>query len=86
VAGLCALATGSDGGGSIRIPASFCGVFGFKPTNGRVPRAEGLGKSEPNQFSQSGPMTNYVRDAAILLQELSGPDSRDPSPKALPIF
>jgi aspartyl-tRNA(Asn)/glutamyl-tRNA(Gln) amidotransferase subunit A len=80
VAGLCALATGSDGGGSIRIPASFCGVFGFKPTNGRVPRAEGLGKPEPNQFSQSGPMTNYVRDAAILLQELSGPDSRDPSP------
>jgi len=78
VAGLCAVAIGSDGGGSVRIPASFCGVYGFKPTNGRVPRAAGLGRPEPNQFSQSGPMTSYVRDAAILLQALSGPDSRDP--------
>ena len=81
VAGLCALAIGSDGGGSIRIPASFCGVFGFKASQGRVPRAGGLGKPEPNQFSQSGPMTNDVRDAAILLQALSGPDPRDPSPR-----
>jgi aspartyl-tRNA(Asn)/glutamyl-tRNA(Gln) amidotransferase subunit A len=80
VAGLCALSVGSDGGGSIRIPASFCGVYGFKASNGRVPRAGGLGKAEPNQFSQSGPMTNYVKDAAILLQAMSGPDPRDPSP------
>jgi aspartyl-tRNA(Asn)/glutamyl-tRNA(Gln) amidotransferase subunit A len=80
VAGLCAMSVGSDGGGSIRIPASFCGVYGFKPSNGRVPRAGGLGKAEPNQFSQSGPMTNYVKDAAFLLQAMSGPDPRDPSP------
>jgi Asp-tRNA(Asn)/Glu-tRNA(Gln) amidotransferase A subunit family amidase len=78
VADMCQVTVGSDGGGSIRIPASFCGVFGLKPTNGRVPRARGLGKPDPNQFSQSGPMTNDVRDAAILLQALSGPHPADP--------
>lgn len=78
--GLCALAVGSDGGGSIRIPASFCGVFGMKPTQGRVPRAGGLGRADPNQFAQSGPMSNYVLDSALLLQALSGPDPRDPQP------
>ena len=78
--GMCALATGSDGGGSIRIPCALCGVFGIKPSQGRIPRAGGFGKAEPNQFAQSGPMSNYVRDAAILLQALSGPDPRDPSP------
>ena len=78
--GLCAIATGSDGGGSIRIPASFCGVYGIKATHGRVPRAGGFGKPEPNQFSQSGPVTRTVRDAAILLQALSGPDPRHPCP------
>lgn len=80
VTGLCAIAVGSDGGGSIRIPASFCGVFGFKPSQGLVPRAGGLGRPDPNQFSQSGPMSNDVRDAAVLLQALSGPDARDPQP------
>jgi Asp-tRNA(Asn)/Glu-tRNA(Gln) amidotransferase A subunit family amidase len=78
VADMCQVTVGSDGGGSIRIPASFCGVFGLKPTNGRVPRARGLGKPDPNQFSQSGPMSNDVRDSAILLQALAGPHSADP--------
>ncbi|MEX0761395.1 MAG: amidase [Dehalococcoidia bacterium] len=78
--GLCAIGVGSDGGGSIRIPASFCGVFGFKPSQGRVPRAGGLGRPDPNQFAQSGPMSNSVRDAALLLDALSGPDPRDPQP------
>lgn len=77
-AGLTQLAIGSDGGGSIRIPASFCGVFGMKPTNGRVPRARGLGRPDPNQFSQSGPMTNDVQDAALLMQAISGPHPEDP--------
>ncbi len=77
-ADMCQLAIGSDGGGSIRIPASFCGVFGMKPTNGRVPRARGLGRPDPNQFSQSGPMTNDVRDAALLLQAIAGPHPEDP--------
>jgi Asp-tRNA(Asn)/Glu-tRNA(Gln) amidotransferase A subunit family amidase len=72
------IAIGSDGGGSIRIPASFCGVFGLKPSNGRVPRARGLGRPDPNQFSQSGPMANEVRDAALLLQAISGPHPADP--------
>lgn len=78
--GMCALAVGSDGGGSIRIPAAWCGVFGIKPTQGRVPRARGLARPDPNQFAQSGPMSNNVLDSAILLQALSGPDPRDPQP------
>ncbi len=79
-ADMCQISIGSDGGGSIRIPSSFCGVFGLKPTNGRVPRARGLGRSDPNQFSQSGPMTNDVRDAALLLQVIAGPHLEDPQP------
>lgn len=80
VAGLCALATGSDGGGSIRIPASFCGCYGIKPTQGRVPRYGGAGLPPlANHFSQSGPMSRTVRDSAILLQVMAGYDPRDPS-------
>ncbi|MXY46261.1 MAG: amidase [Chloroflexi bacterium] len=77
-AGLCAISTGSDGGGSVRIPASFCGLYGIKPTQGRVPRYSG--RSAPiiaNQLSQSGPITRTVEDAAILLQALAGYDARD---------
>ena len=77
-ADMCQIAIGSDGGGSIRIPASFCGIFGLKPSNGRVPRARGLGRPDPNQFSQSGPMSNDVRDAALLLQAIAGPHPEDP--------
>lgn len=77
-ADMCQVAIGSDGGGSIRIPASFCGVFGLKPSNGRVPRARGLGRPDPNQFSQSGPMSNDVRDSALLLQAIAGPHPEDP--------
>lgn len=77
VSGLCALATGSDGGGSIRIPASFCGVYGIKPTLGRVAKFGGVGNAAPNFTSTSGPMARNVRDAATLLQALAGYDSRD---------
>lgn len=76
-AGLCTLATGSDGGGSIRIPASFSGVFGIKPTQGRVPRYGGYGYPAANHFSQSGPMARTVADTAMLLQVLAGSDPRD---------
>lgn len=76
-AGLCAIATGTDGGGSIRNPSSFCGLYGIKPTLGRVPRAGGLGRPSPNLTSQSGPMARSVRDAAMLLQVLAGYDARD---------
>ncbi len=77
-AGMCPFATGTDGGGSIRNPSSFNGIFGIKPTLGRVPRAGGLGRPAPNLTSQSGPMARSVRDAAILLKVLAGHDSRDP--------
>lgn len=73
VAGLCTLATGSDGGGSIRIPSALCGTYGIKPTQGRVPLYAGV-SSPPfaNHFSQAGPMTRTVRDSALLLQVLAG--------------
>lgn len=76
--GLCSLATGTDGGGSIRIPASFCGVYGIKPTLGRVPYYGGAGAvPTTNLFTQAGPMTRTVRDSALMLQVLAGYDSRD---------
>ena len=77
-AGMCAIATGSDGGGSVRIPASFCGLYGIKPTQGRVPRYGGrAAPAIANQLSQSGPISRTVRDSAILLQALAGRDARD---------
>ncbi len=78
-AGLCALATGSDGGGSIRIPAGFCGIYGIKPTQGRISYYLGPGADPTaNLFSQPGPMTRTVADSAVLLQVLAGRDPRDP--------
>jgi Asp-tRNA(Asn)/Glu-tRNA(Gln) amidotransferase A subunit family amidase len=77
-AGLCSLATGSDGGGSIRIPASFSGVYGIKPTQGRVSGYSGLsGPASVNLISQNGPMSRTVRDSALLLQVMAGHDPRD---------
>ena len=77
--GLLPLAEGTDGGGSIRIPASWCGVFGYKPSFGRVPLA-----SRPNAFGGDhpflfeGPITRTVEDAALAMYVLAGYDSRDP--------
>ena len=73
-AGITAIAQGGDGGGSIRIPAGFCGVYGIKPSQGRVPRRHGgLDSWRPVKFAQVGPLSRSVRDAAILLQVLAGP-------------
>src|SRR5947207_223102 len=74
-AGIAPLHVGSDGAGSIRIPAAFTGIFGMKATFGRVPAypASPLGL-----LSNVGPMTRHVRDAALLLNVLGGPDHRDP--------
>jgi aspartyl-tRNA(Asn)/glutamyl-tRNA(Gln) amidotransferase subunit A len=73
-AGMGPLATGTDGGGSIRIPAGFCGIVGFKPTYGRVP----LYPPSPfGTLSHAGPMTRTVDDAALMLDVLSRPDARD---------
>ena len=76
---LAPIATGSDGGGSLRIPSNFCGVYTIKPTLGRVSGYTGLdGPPAPNLFGQSGPIARSVKDAALLLQTLAGFDRRDP--------
>lgn len=74
-AGLGPLAIGSDGGGSIRIPASFSGIFGHKPSFGRVPQYPGFSGWET--LGHTGPMTRTVRDAALLMDIIAGPDDRD---------
>jgi aspartyl-tRNA(Asn)/glutamyl-tRNA(Gln) amidotransferase subunit A len=83
--GMCAIATGTDGGGSVRLPCHFSGLYGIKPTQGRVPRWGGVAKPAANQTSTSGPMSWTVRDSAILLQVLAGHDSRDPGSLRLPV-
>ncbi len=77
--GLLSFAEGTDGGGSIRIPASWCGVYGFKQSFGRVPfigRPNAFGGTRPFVFE--GLLTRTVADAALLLTAISGPDPRDP--------
>ncbi len=76
-AGLVPLALAADAGGSIRIPAAFCGVYGLKPTFGRVSRA-GMGPLTWS-IAHAGPMAATVRDLALGLAYLAGPDARDPS-------
>ncbi len=77
--GLLPLAEGTDGGGSIRIPAAWCGVYGYKASFGRVPIV-----ARPNAFSMDtpfifeGPITRTVRDAALAMSALAGYDARDP--------
>jgi aspartyl-tRNA(Asn)/glutamyl-tRNA(Gln) amidotransferase subunit A len=75
-AGFVPAALGSDTGGSIRGPASFCGITGFMPTYGLVSRAGVI----PNSFTfdHCGPMARTVRDCAIVLQAIAGYDARDP--------
>jgi amidase/aspartyl-tRNA(Asn)/glutamyl-tRNA(Gln) amidotransferase subunit A len=77
--GMLAFAEGTDGGGSVRIPASWCGVLGFKQSWGRVPSV-----LRPNAFAGTNPflfeglLTRTVADAAVGLSALCGPDPRDP--------
>ena len=72
--GLFALATASDGGGSIRIPAGFCGLVGLKPTYGRVPKGPEIG----NLTAVEGCVSRSVRDTARWLDVTNGIDPRDP--------
>jgi aspartyl-tRNA(Asn)/glutamyl-tRNA(Gln) amidotransferase subunit A len=85
-AGLGLASLGSDTGGSIRIPASFCGIVGHKPTYGLVPRTGILPESW--SLDHGGPMTRTVADAAMILQTIAGHDPGDPSsaPVKLPSF
>ena len=82
-AGFVPMAMGSDTGGSIRIPASFCGVVGLKPTFGRVSRFGIV----PHSWSldHPGPLTRTVEDAALVMNVLAGYDPRDPACQDRPV-
>ena len=81
--GMGAAALGSDGGGSIRVPSSFCGVYGLKPSFGRVPLYPGCrderypGFSAWESIEHIGPIARHVKDAALVLDSIAGPDPRD---------
>jgi amidase len=81
-AGLLPFAQGSDGGGSIRIPASVCGLFGIKPSRGRISNGPLLG--DLNGLATNGPLARTVRDAAALLDAMAGPMPGDPHWAAQP--
>lgn len=76
-AGLSPLGIGTDVGGSIRQPSSFCGIVGLKPTHGRIPLT-GQWPEVMLRYMHVGPMARSVRDVALALSVLSGPDGMDP--------
>lgn len=82
-AGLCMAATGSDTGGSIRTPASFCGIVGCKPTYGRCSRWGMVAFA--SSLDQAGTMTRTVRDTAIMLESMAGFDPKDSTSANLPV-
>lgn len=76
---LVPLAQGSDTGGSIRTPAAFCGVYGFKPSFGRVPRPNRPNAfADHTPFSHHGPLARTVEDATLMLEVMAGPHPKDP--------
>jgi aspartyl-tRNA(Asn)/glutamyl-tRNA(Gln) amidotransferase subunit A len=85
-AGMVPIAIGTDTGGSIRIPAAYCGITGLKPTYGRVPRTGVMGLSWT--MDHAGPMTRSVEDAALATGIIAGHDPSDPysSPRPVPAY
>ena len=77
-------ALGSDTGGSIRLPAHFCGVTGLKPTNGRVSRANAM----PLSFTLDtvGPLARTAEDCALIAAAIAGPDPLDPTTDGAPAW
>jgi aspartyl-tRNA(Asn)/glutamyl-tRNA(Gln) amidotransferase subunit A len=82
-ASLCLGSLGSDTGGSIRMPASMCGIVGLKPTYGRVSKHGVIPLS--GSLDHAGPMTRTVEDAALVLQAIAGPDPSDPTSEDVPV-
>ncbi len=79
---------GTDTGGSIRMPAHFCGIAGIKPTSGRVPRTGHIISFEMgalDKLTQPGPMARYVEDLILTLPIIAGPDWRDPAVVPMPL-
>jgi len=74
-ADLCAIATGTDTGGSIRQPAAFCGITGFKPSYGRISRWGMIAFA--SSLDQAGPISKSAEDAALMMNAIAGPDSKD---------